>query len=39
MDAVYEDLPQPHFLNTELEMWSQRCQMENDPLPSKLTDV
>ena len=23
-----DDLPQPRFLDTELEMWSEQCQME-----------
>ena len=37
---MYEhDLPQLHFVNTELEIWSQRCRMEKGQLPSKLTDV
>ena len=37
---MYEhDLPQPRFVTTELEMWSQRCRMEKGQLPSKLTDV
>ncbi len=39
LDMYKHDLPQPRFLDTELEMWSQRCQMEKGPLPSKLTDV
>ena len=39
LDMYKHDLPQPCFLDTELEMWSQRCQMEKGPLPSKLTDV
>ena len=29
----------PHFLASEFEMWSEQCQMEKGPLPSKLTDV
>ena len=33
------DLPQPRFLDTEMEMWSQGCRMEKGPLPSKLSDV
>ena len=39
LDLYQDDLPQPRFLDTELEMWSERCQMEKGPLPSKLTDV
>ena len=39
LDLYQDDRPQPRFLDTELEMWSERCQMEKDPLPSKLTDV
>ena len=39
LDLYQDDLPQPRFLDTELEMWSERCRMEKGPLPSKLTDV
>ncbi|CAB4043930.1 Hypothetical predicted protein, partial [Paramuricea clavata] len=39
LDMYKDDLPQPRFLSTELEMWSEQCQMEKGPLPSKLTDV
>ena len=39
LEMYRHDLPQPRFLDTELEMWSQRCQMEKSPLPQKLTDV
>ena len=34
-----DDLPQPRFLDTELEMWAERCQMEKSHLPSKLADI
>ena len=28
LDLYQDDLPQPRFLDTELEMWSEQCQME-----------
>ena len=39
LEMYKDDLPQPRFLDTELEMWAERCQMEKGPLPSKLPDV
>ena len=39
LNMYKDDLPQPRFLDTELEMWAERCQMEKGPLPSKLADV
>jgi hypothetical protein len=36
LDMYKDNLPQPRFLDTELEMWAERCQMEKCPLPSKL---
>jgi hypothetical protein len=39
LEMYKDDLPQPRFLNTELEMWIERCQMEKGSLPTKLADV
>ncbi|XP_028413710.1 52 kDa repressor of the inhibitor of the protein kinase-like [Dendronephthya gigantea] len=39
LNMYMDDLPYPRFLDTELEMWAERCQMEKGPLPSKLADV
>jgi hypothetical protein len=39
LELYNDDLPQPRFLDTELEIWSERCEMEKGPLPTKLADV
>lgn len=39
LEIYKHDLPQPRFLDTELEMWSQRCRREKGVLPLKLSDV
>ncbi len=33
LDIYKDDLPQIRFFATELEMWSEQCQMEKGPLP------
>ena len=38
MDAYKDDLPEPRYLTTELEMWSEKCHL-TDSIPTTLSDV
>ena len=38
LETYKDDLPEPRYLATELEMWSEKCHLA-ESLPAKLTDV
>jgi hypothetical protein len=39
LETYKDDLPNPRFLETELESWSETCLRNKDVLPSKLTET
>ena len=39
LEMYKDDLPEPRYLATELEMWNETCRMADSKLPSTLTHV